>query len=147
MIVFDLACECGYTFEGWFQDRQHFEDQLEASYLECPLCGGHGIRKILSPVRFQTSLSRTDAAADQAGSDSLSAAKVRRALQTLQKFIETNFEDVGSELAAEALKIHYGVSEPRSIRGVATAIEEKSLDDEGIRFIKIPRLNKEEKPH
>jgi len=50
MIVYDLACECGYIFEGWFQDRDDFVAQQEAGLLNCPDCGGNTIRKILSPV-------------------------------------------------------------------------------------------------
>ena len=38
----------------------------------------------------------------------------------------------------EVLKIHYGVTENRNIRGVATSEEEKTLKEEGISFIKIP---------
>jgi hypothetical protein len=49
MIVFDLACECGYSFEGWFQDREQFEEQLASTYLECPLCGGREIHKSFLP--------------------------------------------------------------------------------------------------
>ena len=55
MIVFDLACGCGYTFEGWFQDRQDFECQQTASFLVCPVCGSTEIRKVLSPIRTQLS--------------------------------------------------------------------------------------------
>ena len=54
MIVFDLACGCGYTFEGWFQDRQDFDKQQTAAFLVCPVCGGREIRKILSPIRAQS---------------------------------------------------------------------------------------------
>jgi hypothetical protein len=34
--------------------------------------------------------------------------------------------------------MHYGVEEPRNIRGTTTEAEEKMLRDEGIQFIKIP---------
>jgi len=36
------------------------------------------------------------------------------------------------------LKIHYGATEPRNIRGVSTKEEEKTLKEEGIQFFKIP---------
>ena len=38
----------------------------------------------------------------------------------------------------EALKIHYGATEPRNIRGVSTPAEEEILKEEGIEFFKIP---------
>jgi hypothetical protein len=53
-------------------------------------------------------------------------------------FVEKNFDDVGCDFAKEALKIHYGVTEARNIRGVSTKEEEKVLKKEGIQFIKVP---------
>jgi len=45
---------------------------------------------------------------------------------------------VGSDFTKEALKMHYGVIEPRNIRGVSTKEEEKTLKEEGVQFIKVP---------
>lgn len=145
MIVFDLACVCGYTFEGWFQDRSDFENQQTASFLLCPHCGSREIRKILSPTHFQSSISAEDSLARKCSSGSVSPADAEKALATLQKFVEENFEDVGVDLAKESLKIHYGVAEPRNIRGVTTDSEEKKLKDEGIKLLKIPMSLKSEK--
>jgi len=54
------------------------------------------------------------------------------------EFVEKNFDNVGCDFAKEALKIHYGATEPRNIRGVSTKEEEKTLKEEGIQFFKIP---------
>ena len=138
MIVFDLACVCGYTFEGWFHDRDHLEKQLLDSLLACPRCQSREIRKILSPVRFQTAGSETADSLPHDTSGSVSAAEAEKALETLQRFVAEHFKDVGADLAREALKMHYGVVEPRNIRGVATEEEEKKLQEEGIDLLKIP---------
>ena len=53
-------------------------------------------------------------------------------------YMETNFDNVGSDFAKEALKMHYGVSEPRNIRGFSTAQEEETLREEGVSFMKFP---------
>ena len=53
-------------------------------------------------------------------------------------FVETNFDNVGTNFAKEALKIHYGAAEPRNIRGTSTDEEEKVLKKEGVDFIKFP---------
>ncbi|PQP33530.1 DUF1178 domain-containing protein, partial [Desulfobacteraceae bacterium SEEP-SAG9] len=53
-------------------------------------------------------------------------------------YVEKNFDDVGPEFAKEALKIHYGVSEPKNIKGVSTKQEEETLKQEGVKFFKIP---------
>jgi len=145
MIVFDLACVCGFTFEGWFQDRSDFESQQTASLLSCPHCGSREIRKILSPTHFQSSISEASYANKCSSDASVSPADAEKALVTLQKFVEENFEDVGVDLAKESLKIHYGVTEPRNLRGVTTESEEKKLKEEGIKLLKIPMLLKSEK--
>ena len=139
MIVFDLACDCGYTFEGWFQDRGEFEKQHAAAFLICPVCGGHKIRKILSPIRFQSASNVAGGLSHESRSaDPENIAEVTKALETLQNFVEKNFEDVGTDLAKESLKIHFGVTEPRNIRGITTEAEEKELQKEGIELLKIP---------
>src|SRR5210317_931007 len=145
MIVFDLACVCGFTFEGWFQDRSDFESQQTASLLSCPHCGSREIRKILSPTHFQSSISEASYANKCSSDASVSPADAEKALVTLQKFVEENFEDVGVDLAKESLKIHYGVAEPRNLRGVTTESEEKKLKEEGIKLLKIPMPLKNEK--
>jgi hypothetical protein len=145
MIVFDLACVCGYTFEGWFQDRGDFVSQQKASLLVCPECGSRDIRKILSPTRFQSSNSAVPPPVIERSSSPVSPADADKALETLQKFIEENFEDVGADLAKESLKVHYGVAEPRNLRGVTTDSEEKKLQEEGINLLKIPLPVKSQK--
>jgi hypothetical protein len=138
MIVFDLKCNCGYTFEGWFQDRQDFDNQLTASFLVCPECGGRDIRKILSPIRAHSSGSDLEKTLHVKAGKAESQTDSIEALKIIQEFVENNFEDVGTELATESLKMHYGVTEPRNIRGVTSELEEKKLREEGINILKIP---------
>jgi hypothetical protein len=103
------------------------------------------IRKILSPIRCKSSNIAAENPIEKRSTESVTPEDVGRALETLQKFVEENFEDVGVDLAKESLKIHYGVSEPRNIRGVTTESEEKKLQEEGISLLKIPMLVKSEK--
>jgi hypothetical protein len=142
MIVYDLACDCGFIFEGWFQDRAEFLGQMAAGLITCPDCGGNGIRKILSPV--SVCVSHQSPPIGGAGDNEVSATAVLNALRTIQKYVEKSFEDVGTKLAEESLKIHYGVEEPRNIRGVVTAEEEKTLEREGIELLKIPIMSEED---
>ena len=39
MIVFDLSCDQGHRFEGWFGSSGDFADQRERGLLSCPQCG------------------------------------------------------------------------------------------------------------
>ena len=63
-------------------------------------------------------------------------------LRQLQHYVEHNFEDVGSELAEKSLKIHFGLEEPKNIRGVVSEDEEKMLIQEGIKLLKVPMFQK-----
>ena len=62
----------------------------------------------------------------------------KRLVMGLMDYIKKNFDDVGTDFAKEALKIHYGVGKKRNIRGSATVEEEEVLKEEGIKFSKIP---------
>ena len=54
------------------------------------------------------------------------------------RHIMATTEDVGSQFAEEARKIHYGEVKERGIRGQATREEADSLLDEGIAVVPLP---------
>jgi hypothetical protein len=134
MIVFDLACSRGHTFEGWFDSREDFESQLERRLVTCPVCGDESVRRVPSPFAIAKHGRGSRPSADQVPDHELAA---RLLGQALRRYLEENFEDVGPQFAKEALKIHYGVAEARNIRGVSTPEEEKMLREEGVSFFKI----------
>ncbi len=45
MIVFDLSCEHGHRFEGWFSSSDEYSAQLDDGLLVCPLCGSEKVSK------------------------------------------------------------------------------------------------------
>ncbi len=128
MIIFDLQCSKGHTFEGWFEDGQSFETQNEQSQITCPLCNDTAIFRIPSTFAIKSSSPGVP----------LPGAELSDFGKKLMEFVDQNFDDVGCDFAKEALKIHYGVSEPRNIKGSSTEEEEKTLKEEGIQFFKIP---------
>jgi hypothetical protein len=65
-----------------------------------------------------------------------------RVLRTLYEYIDKNFEDVGLNFTKEALKIHFGESKKRNIKGMALPDQEKLLKDEGVEFVKIPIIKR-----
>ncbi|MFP4036595.1 MAG: DUF1178 family protein [Desulfobacteraceae bacterium] len=136
MIAFDLECSQGHTFEGWFADIASFEDQNSKGLVSCPYCNDTNVRRILSPVSFQSK----DGQKEQ-GEDGID---YRRLAREVINYVHNNFEDVGSNFTAEALKMHYGVGEKRNIRGAATEDEEKTLKEEGVKFFKLPMPEKED---
>ncbi|MFC1524005.1 DUF1178 family protein [Thermodesulfobacteriota bacterium] len=144
MIIFDLECDCGFQFEGWFQDQSEFLVQKKTGVLVCPKCGSPSIRKLLSPVAYHGKRDSMTARVPEVLDESIDdSSENRKAFKQMQQYIVKNFEDVGSELAEKALKMHYGVEEARNIRGVATRDEEKILQDEGIELLKFPLPGKE----
>lgn len=132
MIAYDLQCSNGHTFEGWFEDRKTYLDQQKKDLISCPVCNDTFVQIIPSTFAIKSSPSvkfrqppSEEAVLEKIGKEAV-------------EFVEKNFDNVGSEFAKEALKIHYGAAEPRNIRGVSTNEEEKILKDEGVEFFKIP---------
>lgn len=58
-------------------------------------------------------------------------------LQAVQQVL-ANTEDVGTQFAEEARRIHYGEAQQRGIRGQASADETAALLDEGIEVLALP---------
>jgi hypothetical protein len=145
MIAFDLQCSCGCQFEGWFESRADFEKQNSDDLIVCPDCGSGDIRKILSPVAIHSGPPLPGNPVTSTEPE-ISPEKVLGALRSIQNYLEKNFDDVGSKMAEESLKIHYGVIAPRNICGVATVEEEKMLRQEGIELLKFPMLKKSSDP-
>jgi len=139
MIVFDLECINGHTFEGWFDDSSDFAHQYQQGLVSCPVCDTTSVQQKLSAVAVRTSSQATSIHNNQ--QDMLS-----RINDKLTHYVEKNFENVGTSFTREALKIHYGSSSPKNIRGTTTPEEDKLLDKEGVPVIKfsLPKKDKEE---
>jgi hypothetical protein len=133
MIVYDLQCVNGHRFEGWFEDENAYKEQDRNDLIACPLCNVSAVSRIPSTFGIK-SAAPVPANSPPVPTDSELAEFGRQ----MTEFIEKNFDNVGCDFTKEALKIHYGVEEPRNIRGTSTPDEEKVLKEEGIDFIKIP---------
>ena len=140
MIVFDLECSEGHIFEAWFNNTESFEEQKAKGMISCPYCSDNLVSKVISPVTTKTS-SQPHTRKEEEAIDYAKLAK------EIVDYVDKNFDDVGTEFAKEALKMHYDVAEKRNIKGSATADEEKMLEDEGIEFFKlsIPKKDDEKK--
>ena len=134
MIIYDLKCEKGHTFEGWFKDQHAWNLQKSQRLVSCPVCNSSNIEMIPSSI---TIMGKDSRAAGKLQEKELSPAG---ALKMLHQYIDKNFEDVGNKFAEIALKIHYGDEEKRNIKGTSTQQEEENLKEEGVQFIKVPLL-------
>ena len=137
MIAIDIQCSQGHLFEGWFDNLDAFEAQKNKKLVACPYCEDTSVMRVLSPVAVKKSRNRNEEPL-QVNIDYQKLAK------EVVDYIHENFEDVGPRFASEALKIHYGVSEKKNIRGSATRDEEKTLKDEGVEFFKLPFTKKDD---
>jgi hypothetical protein len=54
------------------------------------------------------------------------------------RHVMANTEDVGTQFAEEARKIHYGEADHRNIRGQASREETEALLEEGIDILPLP---------
>jgi len=146
--VFDLQCELGHVFEGWFNGSDAFESQKERGLLSCPVCNSGKINRKLTAARINRGRQSVQPSAAQPPSssgDQMLAAPVVDQLARLQaqvmqqvREIVRNTENVGARFAEEALKIHSGQSEERPIRGTATPEERATLAEEGVTVLPIP---------
>ena len=131
MIVYELKCGDGHRFEGWFQDRNAFEEQRTQRKIECPVCGNTDISMILSPVAIRGRESHALPEKIQNGREAL------KTIRRIQEYFNKNFEEVGDKFSEVALRMQNGEEEPRNIKGVATESEEEMLREEGVQYIKI----------
>ena len=131
MIAFDLFCSNGHKFECWFKDGASFEEQKSTGMITCPICDDNQIEKAFSPFGIK-----------KGGEEVKEEIDPHQALQLVHEYLDKHFEDVGAEFCKEALKIHYGETEKRNIKGTATTEEEVILKEEGVPFLRIPIIKR-----
>ena len=134
MIAFDLQCSNGHAFEGWFDDSETYAKQLKKGLVSCPVCNDLNITQKPSTFAIKSS-TQSKIKPEELTNPAVLERQIRH-------YVEKNFEDVGCDFAKEALKIHYGVSEERNIRGISTKDEEETLRTEGVPFLKFPSSKK-----
>ncbi|MDX1592655.1 MAG: DUF1178 family protein [Gammaproteobacteria bacterium] len=137
MVVYDLHCAAGHTFEGWFRDPQEFERQLARHLVACPACDSIEVRRRPSANAVIRNPSPS-AEGGRASRDPGSTPSPREMARAVRCFVERHFEDVGARFAVEARRMHRGEAEERNIRGIATPAEVRELHDEGVAAMPLP---------
>ena len=134
MIAYDLQCANGHTFEGWFESIKAFEQQQKKGLVACPMCDDNQVERLPSAFAIKSSQEPSVTSDEQV----VTEAQKEQLTKEIVDFVHDNFDNVGADFAKEALKMHYGVTEPRNIRGVSSETEEETLKKEGIEFFKFP---------
>jgi len=174
MISFNLSCENGHSFEGWFSSSADYDDQHARGFVTCPVCNSSAVSKALmtpnvsakSNQRQSGAIPSSDIVKDNVAPPQPAPNQAQNVMQQVaaqmtpqmqeamgealaemrkfQKTVETNCDDVGDGFAEEARKIHYGEAKPRGIYGRTTDQEAEDLVEEGIEITKMPWLPKEQ---
>jgi hypothetical protein len=165
MKVYNLSCSFEHRFEGWFASEEDCLTQQANGMLACPLCNSTVITRMPSAPHIgkshakesqaqssgaSTALVKTNPIENQPNQNEVAAvtradhsqleAQVQAAFLNGMRELMSRSEDVGSEFAEEARKIHYKESPERSIRGHTTADEAESLREEGIEILSLPAV-------
>jgi len=142
MIRYDLICDKGHEFDGWFRDSEAFEKQIRRHLISCTLCGSEDVTKQLMSPGIPAKSNRHPEASQTmlAGTVDSRTQRLMQMMREVRKNVEENAEYVGDRFADEARKIHYAESEKRGIYGEAKPEDAKALIEEGIEVHPLPRL-------
>lgn len=123
MIVLNLACSAGHTFEGWFTSSEAFDVQVAQSRVNCPHCNSSDISRLPSGAHIR----KLGSVSTNADNELTVGGLIERLRQ-----LSDACEDVGNRFPDEARRIHYNETLPRNIKGQASLSETQELLDEGI---------------
>jgi hypothetical protein len=142
MIRYDLICEKGHGFDGWFRDSAAYDEQAGKGLVSCSICGSAKVEKQLMAPGIPMKSNRRDGQQTKmiSGPVDPRLAVMMQMVREMRKHVEENAEYVGDRFAEEARKIHYEEAEHRGIYGQASPDEAKSLIEEGIAVHPLPRL-------
>jgi hypothetical protein len=150
MIVFDLHCEAGHRFEGWFGSSGDFDTQRSRGLVTCPECGSGEVGKApMAPAvtakgsGFLTDRKEAPGQTEdpQPVSNREMPVEVKNALKALadaQSKALANSTWVGDRFAEQSRAMHYGEREEAAIHGRASLEEAKSLMEEGVPVAPLP---------
>lgn len=144
MIHFQLKCSRDHEFEAWFRSSESFAMQVKRGDVDCPVCGDVKISKALMTPNISTSEKPVEKISEESSEVRARevAEQILNAAARLREVVEENCDYVGDEFAEEARAIHYGEAEERGIYGETTDKEAEDLEDEGIEFVRLPKLNR-----
>jgi hypothetical protein len=158
MIHYQLRCENGHGFDGWFRDSAAFEKQAAAGFVECPTCASTKVARALMapaiPKKGRAARNvKPEAAPEPPRPEAPPAeprpvpvpavaarmpAELRAALARLRAEVERTCDYVGPAFAEEARRIHRGEAAARGIYGETSPEEAEALREEGVEFASVP---------
>lgn len=156
MVIYDLVCQSGHEFEGWFRNADELVSQQEKKILTCPFCNTGSVTKKMTASKVgkksNSSQALQSVATNVGGADNMTSqshgavttesqeqySMLQTMLARVHNYVDKNFEDVGNRFAQEALSIHKGEKDATNIRGTASQSELKELEKEGVTALPLP---------
>lgn len=143
MIVYDLYCEHGHRFEGWFRSSEDFSEQQACGLVDCPHCGSFDVHRAPSAPAVPKKGNQLPSVPP--GKQTLARgpmpAEVIEALHRLAEAQASALKDskwVGDAFAEQSRAMHYGERDAETIHGQATPDEARELFEEGIPVSPLP---------
>ena len=144
MIVYDLFCDGGHRFEGWFGSSEDYAEQRKLGLVACPQCGSGAIDNApMAPAvpRKGNRLPVPQAQGKQTMTRGPMPPEVAAALQNLAEAQARALKDskwVGDCFAEQSRAMHYGERPFETIHGQATLDEAAALFEEGVPVAPLP---------
>ncbi len=155
MIVFDLSCNEGHRFEGWFGSSSDYDDQAAGGLVTCPECGSSQVGKaVMAPAVSAKGNSSTESTGiverapqmpvrveEKPFSNKPMPAEVKKALNELAEAQDKALKNstwVGKNFAEQSREMHYGERDEMPIHGQASLEEAQALVDEGVQVAPLP---------
>ncbi|MFM9941802.1 MAG: DUF1178 family protein [Hyphomicrobiaceae bacterium] len=166
MIRYNLQCDKGHAFEGWFRSSDDYDRQRKRRLVTCPSCGATKVEKAIMAPNVVTSeqaksarrkkarelaVSQTAPASEPTAPVAAAGAgqslavtpeqrEVLRRMRELRDQMLKASDYVGPKFAEEARRIHDEDAPKRGIHGEASPDEVKALLEDGIEVLPIPVL-------
>lgn len=148
MVIYELKCQFGHGFEGWFKDSAAFEDQKKTGLVQCAMCGTENVDIVPSGCHVGR---KSKVVAKTVSSKSVESTKKLPSkesdhvdpvilLKSVHKLIKDNFKDVGKKFTDKAIQIQKGEAEAEPIYGTVTQDDRERLDEEGVSYLPLPKL-------
>lgn len=144
MIVFDLTCDAGHRFEGWFGSSDDFARQQAKGMVDCPQCGSAVVAKApMAPAVPRKGNRQPVAAPPMTASAAAVAAPAPppmppEVVEALHKLAHAQAQAlksstwVGGQFAEQSRAMHYGETDQAPIHGEVSPQEAKELLEEGV---------------
>lgn len=116
VVKYDLCCELGHEFEGWFRTEDEFVRQQDYGLVTCPVCECSGVNRISAWV------AQSESELDEARY-SEEYQRTKSLLQQINEFVDQNADSV--------CEVEYPASRLESEKA-------KHLQSEGIAAIPLP---------